>query len=221
MRIYPITGRNHAVGGQRRNQAVHQFLGGQAQFAGAFAVDVDFQGRIIHVLRHQNIADARQHARLLGDLGGDFMRRLHVHAADLNIQRRRHALIENGIHEAACLKISADLRQFTPKPGPDFTHVGKAAELVVVVKSHLHKRRVRGGVGSQDGGKAGSDADVGNNNLEVALGNNLADDLFYLAYDLVRQLQAGAGGSFDVNDKLARVCAGKVGFADERIEAQT
>ena len=110
--IDPIARRDHPVGGQRGDEAVHHFLCAQAQFAGALAVNVNLQRRIIHVLRHQHVADARQGARLLGDLGGDVVRRLHIHAADLDVQRRGHALVEDGIHQAAGLEIGADLRQF-------------------------------------------------------------------------------------------------------------
>ena len=64
LRIDPITWRDHAVGGQRGNQAVHDFLGAQAQFAGALAINVQFEGRIIHVLRHEHVADSGQGAHL-------------------------------------------------------------------------------------------------------------------------------------------------------------
>ena len=79
-------------------------LGVQAQFTGALAVNVNFQRGIIHVLRHQHVADARQGAHLLRDPVGDLVGGLHVHAADLNVQRRGHALVEDGIHQAAGLE---------------------------------------------------------------------------------------------------------------------
>jgi hypothetical protein len=66
--------------------------------------------------------------------------------------------------------------------------------------------------------KPGVDADVGDDDLEVALRHHFADDVLHLADQFVRQFQARAGGRLDIDDKLAGIGARKVGFADQRIE---
>ena len=71
---------------------------------------------------------------------------VHIHAADLNVQRRGHAQVEDGVHQAAGLEIGADLRQFVLQPGAHAVHVLETAQLVPVVQSHLHKRGVRTGI---------------------------------------------------------------------------
>ena len=69
--INPIARGNHAVGGQRRDQAVGDLLGAEPQLAGALAINVNLQSRVIHILRDQHVADPGQGAHLAGDLAGD------------------------------------------------------------------------------------------------------------------------------------------------------
>jgi len=108
--VDPVARGDHPVGSQRRNEAVHEFLGREAQFARALAVDVDLERRIIHVLGHQHVADAGQGAHLPGDFGGHLVVGLHIHPAHLDIQGRGQPQVEDGIHQAAGLKVGAHLR---------------------------------------------------------------------------------------------------------------
>ena len=55
-------------------------LGAEAQLAGALAINVNLQSRVIHVLRHEHVADPGQGAHLLGDLAGNIVR--HVAGRD-------------------------------------------------------------------------------------------------------------------------------------------
>ena len=128
--------------------------------------------------------------------------------------------VEDGIHQAAGLEVGAHLRQLRRKPLPHQVHVGKAAQAVALVEPHLHEGGVRGGVGCQNGGEAGGDADVGDDDLQVLLGDDFADDLLDLADQFVGQFQPRAGGRLEVDDKLARIGPREVGLADHRVERQ-
>ena len=218
--INPVARGNHAVGGQRRDQAVRDLLGAQPQLAGALAVNLDLQGRVIHILRYQHVAHPGQGAHLPGDLAGDVVQGPQVHAGDLDVQRRGDALVENRVHQAAGLEIGAELGQLAPDPLAHQAHVGKAAELVAFVETHLHRGGARAGVRIEDGVEAGRGADIGDDDLQIALGHDAAHNVLDAADKLLGEFQARAGGGLDADDELARVGAGKVGLADHRVEGQ-
>ncbi len=72
--VYPITRRNHLVGNQRRNDVADDFFFIQTQFstcAKSWKMFNCSEG-IIHILRHQHIANTRQRPALSGNFGCDF-----------------------------------------------------------------------------------------------------------------------------------------------------
>ena len=143
-----------------------------------------------------------------------------VRAADLNVHRRGHAEVKDGVHQAAGLEIGGHLRQFLLQSRPHAIHVLEAAGLAVLLQTDLHERGVLAGVRSVDGRKTGGDADVGDDNFHIVGGNDFADDIFDLLDQLLGDLQPRAGRRLEIDDELAGIGARKIGFADQRIERQ-
>jgi hypothetical protein len=56
--IDPVAGRDHAVGGERGDDVVHHFALIQAQLAGAGAIDIEAQRRVVDVLRRVDVGHA-------------------------------------------------------------------------------------------------------------------------------------------------------------------
>ena len=59
LRIDPEAGRDHLIGGQRGDDVVDHFALVEAQLAGAHAVDIELQRRIVDVLRNEDVRHAR------------------------------------------------------------------------------------------------------------------------------------------------------------------
>jgi hypothetical protein len=70
--IDPDIRRYHLVRSERRNDVLDHFLLAQSQFAGARAIDLQLQGRVIEILRDVSI----RHAAYLADLPGQIERGL-------------------------------------------------------------------------------------------------------------------------------------------------
>ena len=195
-RVNPIARRNHLVGSQRGYDIANDFFFVQAKLGGAQPVNVQLQCRIINVLRHQHVADARQRLGFLRDVRRDFVGAVHVIAGDLDVQRRGHSEIQNRVHESAGLEISGDLRQIFFQPRPHQVHVLKAAQIMSGVQTDLHKRGVRAGIGRVNRGETRRDADVRDDDFQIVGRHDVADHLFHLLHQLVGEFNARAGGGF-------------------------
>ena len=89
-----------------------------------------------------------------------------------------------------------------------------------LVEAHLHRGGAGTGVRIEDGIEARSGADVGDNDLQVVCGNDLADDVFDLADQLVGQFQPGARGRLEVDQKLAGIRPREIALTHQRVEGQ-
>ena len=87
-------------------------LRAQAEFAGSGAVDIHLQAGIIHVLRHINVRHAANALEPLREIERDVIHGRQIQPAHLHVDRRGHALVENGIHQPAGLEVGAQLRHF-------------------------------------------------------------------------------------------------------------
>ena len=56
--VHPIIGRDHDVGIQRRDHVVDDVFLRKPEFPGMHPIDIHADGRIVHVLRDVNLADA-------------------------------------------------------------------------------------------------------------------------------------------------------------------
>ena len=68
--IHPVVRGDHGIGIQRGDDVVHDLLLGKAEFRGMDAIHLEAHGRIIHVLRYVDLADARQFSNLRGQSCG-------------------------------------------------------------------------------------------------------------------------------------------------------
>ncbi len=66
--VHPVVGRDHGVRVERGDDVVDDLLLGKAEFGGMDAIDFEADGRIVHVLRNIDLADARQFADLRGQV---------------------------------------------------------------------------------------------------------------------------------------------------------
>ncbi len=148
------------------------------------------------------------------------MRLFEIAAADLDVQRRRHAQVEHRIHQAAGLKVGIQLRQLPLELRPHSVHVLEAAEGMVVAEPDLYERCVRTGVRGVDRGEARGGADVRYHNPQLIGRHDLAHQLLDLVDQPVGQLQARSGRGLDVDHELPGIGAREVCLADQRVQSE-
>src|SRR5438270_13807971 len=107
--INPIIRCDHAVGSERGDDVVDDFFLGEAKEAGFFTIDVEFEGGVVDVLGNENVVDVFDLAYGLGKLGGGVVDTAEIVAADLNVDGRGKAEIDDRVHQAAGLEIGAEL----------------------------------------------------------------------------------------------------------------
>ncbi len=117
--IDPVARGDHHVGGKGGDDVVDHFLRAQAEFAGARAVHVHLQAGVIHVLRHVDVRHAADCFELPGETESDVIDGRQIQPAYLHVDRRGHALVQHGIHQAAGLEVGAQLRHFLGDPRAD------------------------------------------------------------------------------------------------------
>ena len=86
---------------------------------------------------------------------------------------------------------------------------------MVFAQVNLHKGGVHSGVAGVDRGQVGRDADIGDDHLQIAFGNDGADIVLNLRDVFVGNFQARTGGRLDVNDELTGIGAWEVGASDK------
>src|ERR1035438_4329400 len=90
--IDPVTGGDHAVRSHGGNHVVHHVLGREPDQAGFLAVDVQLNPREVQILGDVDAAHVRHYFDLLGETSGQSVGSMHVHRANLNIDRSRQTL---------------------------------------------------------------------------------------------------------------------------------
>src|SRR5208283_4195179 len=93
--IDPVTGSNHAVGGKSGYHVVHHIAGCEPEACRHFTAHVELKAGIVKILRNQHIADVIHRSQLPGHLARHLVSGLLVISAHLDVDRRRHALIDN------------------------------------------------------------------------------------------------------------------------------
>ena len=77
------------------------------------------------------------------------------------------ALVNDAVDQSAGLEVGGQLRHLARKFRLHLLHVFVAADAVVFLQAGLHKGRIHGRVGREDGGKIGIDADIGNDHAQI------------------------------------------------------
>ena len=77
-RIDPVARRNHLVTGERRDDVSDNFLLIESQFAGPGAIDVEFQRRVVHILRYIDVGHAGDALYFRSQFHGCFVRPLQI-----------------------------------------------------------------------------------------------------------------------------------------------
>jgi len=98
--------------------------------------------RIVHVLGNVDVGDSWYALELPGQVLREIIVRAHIHAAHLNINGRRRALIQNGIDQTSRLKVGAQLGKLAGDPVPHFSHVYEAADSMILLEPHFNECRV-------------------------------------------------------------------------------
>ncbi len=83
----------------------------EAQFGGVHAIDIQTHGRIVHVLRNVDLAHARQLSDTAGQILRDVVSGRQIAGVHLNVDRRRHAGIEDRVHHGSALEERAHIRE--------------------------------------------------------------------------------------------------------------
>ena len=92
---------------------------------------------------------------------------------------------------------------------------------MIFLQTDLNKGRVHSGVGGVDRRKVGSDADIGDDHVEIFRGDHAANLLLHSGDVIVGDFDARSGWSLDVDDKLARISARKKCPAQKRVDRET
>ena len=144
-----------------------------------------------------------------------------VDPAHLNVDRRRSALVEHRIHQAAGLKVSSQLRNLRSDARAHLVHIYEAAFFVVFLQPHLNKRGVHTGVRREQRGKVGRQADIGNDGFQFPGRDDLAHDVFHALHIFFGQLNPRAGRRLHVDDKLTGVSSRKERDSHEGNQEET
>ena len=218
--VNPVAGRDHAVGSQRRNHAIHNVLFRQPKKRRLLPVHIQLQPRITNILRNQYVAYQSQAPHLGSNLLRDSITLPQVHRADANIERRRLALVHHRVHQSAGLKIRLHIRDLSPQLSPHPRHIHIAADRVLLLQAHLDKGVIHRRVCRVNRGKIRIHADIRHNHVQVRRWHHLPDNVFNLRAILVRQLQPSSRRRFHVDHKLARISARKECQVQQRIQRQ-
>ena len=144
------------------------------------------QSRVIQILWDEDVGDVGDFA----NPAGQFYRRrvvgAQVGAGHLDVDGRRQAEVQHGVHQAAGLKVRAELRQLRSHSLLHARHVFIAAHLVVLLQADLNERGVLRGVGGVNGREIRRAADVGNDHAQVPGRNFTAHQVFHFAQPVVR-----------------------------------
>src|SRR5262249_60848044 len=95
--IDPVAGRDHLVGVERGNYVVDHFAGGESEAGGHLAVDVNFEGGIVEVLRDEDVAYTFHTANLCCQLLGCLVGGLQIVAANLDVDWGGKAEVDDGV----------------------------------------------------------------------------------------------------------------------------
>ena len=144
-----------------------------------------------------------------GVVGGE------VGAGDADVDGDGRAHVEDGVDQAAGGEEGLELGHVGGDPALDLIDVLEAAGGVIGREGDLQEAGVDGGVGGEERGEAGIEADVGDDHAHVVLGDDAADHGFEAGGLLLGELELGAGGGFEVDDELAGIGAREVGEAEE------
>ena len=132
-----------------------------------FAIDIQFQPRIVEVLRNQHIVNRTQcfHPRSHGP--GESKRFIQVTAPDSNVDRSGLPLVNDGINQSTRLKISAHFWKVVGEPFAQTLHVSEAAGLMVLLETDLDEGGMHSGIAGIDGRKIWRNANVRHDHIHV------------------------------------------------------
>src|SRR5208282_6299561 len=118
-----------------------------------FAIDIQFQARIVEVLRDQNIVDRTQcfHPGRHGP--GESERFIQVRAPDSNVDWSGLPLVDNGINQPTRLEIRAHLWKVVGESLAQTLHVSEATGLMVLLETDLNEGGMHSGIAGIDGRK--------------------------------------------------------------------
>src|ERR1700731_4821273 len=216
--IDPVIRRDHAVRSEGGDDVVDDFFLRETEETGLPAVNVELQGRVIDILGNQNVADAPESANKRSDLCRCGVNAAEIVAANLYVNGRGQAEIDDRIDEPARLKVGAELRELLAKLPAHAPHVLVAADRVALLKTYLHERGVRRRIGRVNRRKIRGDADVRNDDLELVGWHHLVDDLLHLFHIIFGEFHAGSGGRLQVDYELTGIGSRKEGDPEKRIE---
>ncbi len=128
--VHPVIGRDHGVGIERGDDVVDDFFLREAEFGRVNAIHFEADGGIIHVLRNVDLADAGQIADLLCQAFGCVVGGVEVAAADLDIDWRGRAHVQDRVHHGAAGKEGAQVGISGRDLSAHAVHVFEAAHTV-------------------------------------------------------------------------------------------
>ncbi len=107
--IHPVVRRDHRVRIQRGDDVVDNVLLRQAQFARVHAIDIQTNRWIVHVLRNIDLAHAWKFSNAACQILSDVVSGSQIAGVHLNVDRSRHAGIENRVHHGPALEEGANI----------------------------------------------------------------------------------------------------------------
>ncbi len=219
--VDPVIGRDHVIGVQRGDHIIHDVFLRKTQFARVYPVDIQPDAGIVHILRDVDFAHVAQRP----DAGSQVLRKsevpLQVRAADLHVDRRGHARVDDRVHHRTALEERTHVRQLRGDGLSDAGDVLEAACLMIVVQRYLNGAGILARVVCIQGREIVHHSDVREHHLEIVGAYDLVNQVFHFLYILFGHFNPRAGGGLHVDGELARVGSGKERHAAERIDPQT
>src|SRR5215472_1419243 len=106
------------------------------------AVHIETQRWIVQILRNIDFSYSLQTSNLAGQILRNCIILMHVRAADLHVNWRRHTHVQDGIHHGSAREKSSNIRILLVQLASNSIHVPETALTVIVVESDLDRRRV-------------------------------------------------------------------------------
>ena len=97
-RVDPEIRSDHLVGSKRSDDVGQHFAFGQAELRSVQAIDIHAQGRIIQILRHENVGDGGRQPQLGRNVLSHPVIGIEVRSNHLHVNRGGRAHADHGIH---------------------------------------------------------------------------------------------------------------------------
>ena len=184
------------------------------------AIYIQTKRRVVHVLWDVDLANPTHLPNLCGQVLCDAINLVQIGTAHLNVDRSRHARVQNGVDHRAAGKESANIGKLFGHSLLHAVHIFETAQPALLIQLHLDRRSIRTRVRCIERGEIRNNTDVGDDPPQIIPFHRAPDQIFDFADILVGHFDASAGGDLQVDGELAGIGLGKKRQPEQRIDQQ-